>query len=117
MLITHLITACHRWSLSHRGELPQPRTLGWALRMGKRETGRNCIFQDRTYMNEMSIVGTNSPLVRLWEVRAVAVSDPTGEMVKFVFLEESFLPLASAASVCGMKFSGASEEVWLFLGV
>lgn len=55
--------------------------------------------------------------VRLWEVSAAAVSGPTGEVVKFVFLEESFLPLASAASVCGMKFSGASEEVWLFLGV
>jgi len=56
-------------------------------------------------------------MVMLWEVRAVAVSAPTEEMVKFVFPEESFLPPASAASVCGAKFSGASEEVWFFLGV
>lgn len=117
MLITHLITACHRCTLGPRSEPPQPRTLGWALRTGKREKGRYFTFQDQTYRNEMSIAGTNSPIVRLWEVRAVAVSGPTGEMVKFVFPEESFLPPASAASVCGMKSSGASEDVWLFLAV
>ena len=63
---------------------------------------------------KQAITCTNSPLVRLWEVRAVAVSAPTGEMVKFVFGEELF-PLASAASVCGVKFSRASEKVWFFL--
>lgn len=82
-----------------------------------RGRGRNFIFQEGTYTHKTDITGTHSPMVMLWEVRAVAVSAPKGEMVKSVFPEESFLSLASTASVCGVTFSGASEEVWLFLGI
>lgn len=67
-------------------------------------------------MHDMSVISRNSPKVLLWEVRAAALSGPTGEMVTSVLLEESLLPVA-AVSVCGVKFPGASEEAWLFLGV
>lgn len=67
-------------------------------------------------MRDMSVISLNSPKVLLWEVRAAALSGPTGEMVTSVLLEESLLPVA-AVSVCGVKFPGASEEAWLFLGV
>lgn len=68
-------------------------------------------------MNEMSITGTNLPKVLLWEVRAVAILAPKGKMVTFILLKESFLPPASAVSVCEVKFPGASEGVWLLSGV
>jgi hypothetical protein len=48
-----------------------------------------------------------------WEVRVVVISDecPKGKMVKFVDLEDSFLPSALAVSVKTVRFSGASEEM------
>lgn len=82
-----------------------------------REMGRNVVFQDWTHSNERNILSTNTPEVTPWEVRAVASSGPTGEIVKSALLREPLLPLAFAGSVCGVKSSGTFEEGWLFPGV
>lgn len=118
MLRTRSITASHRGRPSRTAQDPQPRTLDGPGAQAGEEGDAETSFSRRGHTcRKQAITGTNSPLVRLWEVRAVAVSAPMGEVVKFVFQEKLFLPLASAALVCRVKFSGASEEVWFFVGI